>query len=125
MWISTSFAVSEFGEPSNSAFLAGIHKDQASDPIKVHVFQLGEVEEVGGGMEKEIPQIFFLGPGKHQRSARIKFLGCNHGGESIEIGIHVSRDDLFMHLLRSRMLQILFRPKGCHCCIIAQMFGMT
>ena len=40
----------KFGEFSDSAALAGIYKNEALDFIKVEVFDLGEIEEVGGGV---------------------------------------------------------------------------
>jgi hypothetical protein len=110
--------VSEFCELPDPAFLPGVHKDQAFDPIKVHMLELRKVKEVGRGVEKKIPKVLFLGPGKHQCGRGIEFPGCNHGSQSIEIGIHVSRDDLFTHVLRGRVLQIFFRPMACHGSII-------
>jgi len=120
-----TLAGSEFSELADSAFLPGVHKDQPFDPIKVHVLEFGEVEQVGRGMEKEIPQVFFLGPRKDERGAGVKFLGCNHGGQSIEVRIQMRGDDLFMRLFSRRRLQISIRSRAFHIRIIAQSIGRT
>ena len=60
-------------------------------------------------MEKEIPQIFFLRPGKDEGCLRIELLGRNHGSEGVEISVHMRGDDLFVRRCgRVRPLDLFF-----------------
>ena len=52
-------------------------------------------------MEKEIPDILFLGPGENKGCLGVKFLGSNHGGQRIKISVDVGGDDLLMCHSRS------------------------
>jgi hypothetical protein len=45
-------------------------------------------------MDKEIPKTPLLGTGKGQDRLGIKFLGGQHGGQGIKIGIDVGGDDV-------------------------------
>ena len=45
-------------------------------------------------MEKEIPDILFLGPGENKGCLGIKLLGSNHGGQCVKISVDMGGDDL-------------------------------
>jgi len=45
-------------------------------------------------MEKEIPDILFLGSGENESCLGIKLLSSNHGGQRIKISVDMGGDDL-------------------------------
>ena len=45
-------------------------------------------------MEKEVPDVLFLGSGEDKGRPGIKFLGRNHGGQRVKISVDVGGDDL-------------------------------
>lgn len=45
-------------------------------------------------MEKEIPDILFLGSGENKGCLGIKLLGRNHGGQRIKISVDMGGNDL-------------------------------
>ena len=48
------------GEFPDAAFLPGIYQDESLDMIQINLSYLGEVEEVGYGINEEIAEVFFL-----------------------------------------------------------------
>jgi hypothetical protein len=88
--------IGELGQFPDSALLSRIDQDKALDGAQINLFQLGKIEEIGGGVEKKVLEILFLRSCKDERGGRIKFPRSNHGCQGVKVGIHVRCDYFFM-----------------------------
>ena len=79
----------KFPEFADAAGLAGIHQDKAFDVLEIDILNFGEIEKIQTGPDKKIPEIALLGTGEDQDGVGIEFFGRHHGGQPVEISIHV------------------------------------
>jgi hypothetical protein len=94
------FVVHQFRQFSDATPLPGVYEDEALGAIQVNVSQLGEIEEIRSGVEKKVSEVFFLGSCKYEGRFRIELFRGNHGRQSIEVSVHVGRDDFLMGFCR-------------------------
>ena len=89
---------------TDPAFLPGIHQDKPLDVVEGNLFQFGKIEKIRGGVNEEIPEIFFMGPRENKGRFRIQLACCKHGGKGIKIGVDMG----CYHLPVYFVLQTLF-----------------